>query len=74
MVLSVLIISPVIAGDTYEEAAQKADEIHSKVTSDVIYTQQELKALYYQNIQMIRLLEDIKELLRQQLEKEEEPA
>ena len=55
--------------DTFEEAKEMAETIHKKVVTDIIYTEQEIKALYYQNVQIIRLLEDIKNLLRQNLEK-----
>lgn len=65
-----------------EEAAEKmADKYHKiqeemlsmpdMVTPDSIYTTSELKAIYYQNSQMIKLLEEIKELLRQNLEKQD---
>ncbi len=50
------------------EAEKKAKEIHGIVSSDVIYANEELKALYYQNIQIIELLKQIRNLLGQQLE------
>lgn len=67
-----LFASPLYAQEAYEEAAKMADEIHKKVATDVIYTEQETKALYYQNIQIIELLKEIRELLRQGLEEEQE--
>ncbi|MFH1798851.1 MAG: hypothetical protein ABH844_05935 [Candidatus Omnitrophota bacterium] len=51
---------------SFDEAEQKAKEIHDIVATDIIYSEQEIKALYYQNIQIIKLLEDIKDLLRTQ--------
>ena len=58
--------------DTIEEAAKEAQTIHKKALSDIIYTQDELKALYYQNIQIIELLKDIRALLKESLIKAEE--
>ncbi|GEM_PF-2452793 len=58
---------PAPAQSGFEHAAKMADEIHKQVEKDVIYTDQEIKALYYQNVQIIALLEEIKELLRQNL-------
>ena len=54
-----------------EEAQKKAEEIHEIASSDVIYHNEELKALYYQNIQIIELLKDIRGLLQAQAEKVE---
>ncbi|MFH1318551.1 MAG: hypothetical protein ABIH71_06005 [Candidatus Omnitrophota bacterium] len=51
-----------------EEAEEKAVRIHELATSDVIYLDEEEKALYYQNISIIQLLKEIKDLLRQQIE------
>ena len=42
------------------------------VEPDAIYIVTELKALYYQNTEIIRLLREIRELLRQSLEEKEE--
>ncbi|MFH1855784.1 MAG: hypothetical protein ABH836_00965 [Candidatus Omnitrophota bacterium] len=63
-----------------DEARKMADKYHKLqeemlgspdlVTPDSIYTTSELKAIYYQNQQVIGLLEEIKGLLRQNLEKE----
>ena len=60
------------AQDSAEEAERKAEEIHQLALSDVIFVNDELKALYYQNIQIISVLKEIRELLRQKLEEEEE--
>ncbi|MFH1753081.1 MAG: hypothetical protein ABH875_02760 [Candidatus Omnitrophota bacterium] len=49
-----------------------ATEIHEKVGTDVIYTEQEIKALYYQNIQVITLLREIRDLLRRQADAKDE--
>jgi len=48
-----------------EKAREKAEEIHKITSTDTIYTQQELKALYYQNIQIIELLKEIRNILEQ---------
>jgi len=45
------------------EAAQKAREAHKVAASDMIYQQEEWKALYYQNIQVIQLLKEIRDTL-----------
>ncbi len=68
--LCALGIAQAIAQETIQEAGQKAQEIHKVASSDIIHTEQELKALYYQNIQIIELLKDIRELLKQQLQHE----
>ena len=52
--------------DTAEEQAR---QVHQMATSDVIYTQEETKALYYQNLQIIGLLKEIRDLLDTRLEK-----
>lgn len=51
-----------------EDAEKKAEEFHRRAMSDVIFIDEELKALYYQNIQIISLLKEIRELLSQKLE------
>ena len=56
------------ADDTFNNAANMAKEIHAKVATDVIYTDQEIKALYYQNVQMIQLMGEMIDLMRQQLQ------
>jgi hypothetical protein len=56
--------------ESEKEAAKKAEEIHNRALSDVIYVDEELKALYYQNIQIISLLKDIRALLKEYLKKE----
>ncbi len=53
--------SPMVFAEmSFEDAESKAVEAHSLAASDVIYQQQDWKALYYQNVQMISLLKDIK--------------
>ena len=42
---------------------QKARQAHEKAASDIIYQNDEWKALYYQNQQIIQLLKDIRESL-----------
>jgi len=50
-----------------ENAQERAEEIHKIASSDVIYGDEELKALYYQNVQMIELLREIRDLLERQV-------
>lgn len=54
-----------------EKAQSKAEQLHKIASSDSIYADEELKALYYQNIQIIELLKDIRQLLKEQLEARE---
>ena len=42
----------------------KARQAHEKATSDIIYQNEEWKAMYYQNAQMIELLKDIRDSLQ----------
>ena len=77
-IVLILILSAVCApgyGAIFTSEAEKdpqkqAAEIHKRASSDPIFTEDELKALYYQNLQIIALLKDIRELLQKQLEKE----
>ncbi len=48
---------------SFDDAEAKAAEAHKLAASDVIYQEQDWKALYYQNLQMIGLLQDIKQEL-----------
>ena len=48
--------------DEYD-AAEKARKAHEIASSDVIYQQEEWKALYYQNMQIIRILKEIRDTL-----------
>lgn len=48
-------------------AEEKAKEVHQLANSDVIYSQEETKAIYYQNIQIIDLLKQIRDILEQRL-------
>ena len=56
------------AGMSSDEAERKAAEIHQKASSDVIYVDSEAIAIYYQNIQIINLLKENNELLKQNLQ------
>jgi len=56
-----------LAQTTVEDPKAKAAEIHQRAMSDVIYTQDELKALYYQNVQIINLLTEMRDSLREAL-------
>ena len=61
-----------LSKEQVQTAQEKAEEIHKRASSDIIYADDELKALYYQNIQMIDLLKQIRELLKLQIEAEKE--
>jgi hypothetical protein len=50
-----------------EWAAQKARHAHDMASSDVIYQQEDLRALYYQNQVMIDLLKDMRDSQRETL-------
>ena len=45
------------------DPAEKARKAHEMAASDVIYQQQDFKALYYQNQQVIQLLKEIRDTL-----------
>ena len=64
----VLSIHLASAEEFSQDAAKKAKEIHELASSDVIYVQDELKALYYQNLQIIELLKEIRQVLDLKLE------
>ena len=68
LMIGMLTASPLLAEDQ-ETAEEKAARIHQLASSDVIYTQEETKALYYQNQQIIDLLKEIRDLLDARLEK-----
>lgn len=58
-----------------QEIEKTLEEIRSTpdlVSPDSIYTATMIKALYYQNTEIIQLLKEIRELLRQSLEEKEE--
>lgn len=64
-IITVLAVPPVpAAGEGDLTARQKAAEIHRIASSDVIYQDQAVQALYYQNLEIIGLLEDIRGLMR----------
>ena len=46
-----------------DDAAEKARKSHELAASDMIYQQEDFKALYYQNVQMIQLLKEIRDSL-----------
>ncbi len=71
-ILWVLACGLTAAQDSEGEAEEKAREIHKRASSDVIFIDDELKALYYQNVQIISILKEIRELLRQKEEEKEE--
>ena len=47
------------------DAEDTANEIHKVASSDMIYAQEESKALYYQNLKIIELLKEIRDLLKE---------
>ena len=71
-VAAVLFVSPALAMDdeiSEYGAEQKARAAHELAATDMIYQQEEWKALYYQNIQIIALLKEIRELMQNQDER-----
>jgi hypothetical protein len=58
----------------FEDAQKKAAEIYKEADSDVIYLDNVMKSLYYQNIQIIELLKEIQGLMKQFLEKAEQTS
>lgn len=61
--------------ENLEEVKQVLKELRSTpdlVSPDSIHTATAIKALYYQNIQIMELLGEIRDLLKQSLEKEKE--
>lgn len=46
------------------DAAEKARKAHEMAATDIIYQQEEWKAMYYQNIQIIQLLKEIRDSLQ----------
>jgi len=73
-VLGAMVNVPASFGLSDDEAEQKAREVHKLATKDVIFIDEELKALYYQNIQIIGLLREIKQLLGKTLSELEASA
>ncbi|MBL7071969.1 MAG: hypothetical protein ISS26_07375 [Candidatus Omnitrophica bacterium] len=67
VICMIVVTSGVAAADdevmSISDAEQKASETHKLASKDVIFIDEELKALYYQNIQIIGLLKEIKQLL-----------
>ncbi len=53
-------------------AEERAGELHRLASSDVIYHDQEIKAIYYQNVQIIDLLKQIRDLLDSRLKENPE--
>lgn len=68
--LSLLILTafaiPAFADDNAapDDPEQKAQDVHNHAASNIIYAQEEEKAIYYQNIQIIDLLKEIRDLLQ----------
>lgn len=59
------------AEDPYS-AEQKAEQMHAHASSDVIYSEDEMKAIYYQNVVIIDLLKQIRDLLDARLKPEKQ--
>lgn len=53
-------------------AEDRAAELHRLASSDVVYQDQEIKAIYYQNVQIIDLLKQIRDLLDSHLKEKSE--
>ena len=66
MILSILLTAtPAFCAEmSYEAAQEQAQASHDRAASDMIYQQEDTKALYYQNLQIIHLLADIREELK----------
>ena len=52
---------PVSAEQEFLSAEEKAERSHQLAESDVMYQQEDYKALYYQNVAIIQLLKEIRE-------------
>ena len=63
LVLTIFSVASAFAEISIDDAEEKARKAHQLSESDVIYQQEDYKALYYQNIQIIQLLKDIREEL-----------
>ena len=70
--LAGLMAAPAFAEGDSDTAEDKAKEIHRLASSDVIYQDQETKAIYYQNVQIIELLKQIRDLLDSRLKEKSE--
>lgn len=73
-VLAVTAACPVFAEGEADGtgAAERAQELHRLASSDVVYQDQEIKAIYYQNVQIIDLLKQIRDLLDSRLKEKPE--
>jgi hypothetical protein len=56
--------------DEIDDAAENALKSHELASSDMMYQQEEFKAMYYQNIQIIQLLKEILDSLQRLNERE----
>ena len=71
--VGVLYSQPAFCQKDYEDAGKKAKEIYEKADSDIIYLDNVMKSLYYQNIQIIELLKEIKTLMKDFIEEARKP-
>ena len=64
-----VVITPAFAQDdslSDYDAARQAQAAHDLASSDIIYQHKDVTALYYQNIQIIQLLREIRDLTKTQ--------
>ena len=52
------------AEEDFSSPEEKAERAHQRSISDVIYQQEDFKALYYQNEAIIQLLKEIRDEMR----------
>ena len=53
--------------ESMRDIKEKAASYHEKATSNFVYLDSEMTAMYYQNIQIIDALEQIRDLLKENL-------
>ena len=56
-----------ISAESMRDIKEKAASYHEKATSNFVYLDSEMTAMYYQNIQIIDALEQIRDLLKENL-------
>lgn len=63
LALSLTVHSALFAAEGSEDAEEKARQSHQLASTDMIYSQEELKAIYYENLEIIDLLKQIRDIL-----------
>ena len=63
LLLAMTLLASFAFAEDIDDAETKARAAHELAGSDVIYEQENFKALYYQNAAMIQLLKEIREEL-----------